>query len=77
MVHAFGDIGVQPLQRKILSHAMKANCEAVRKATKGVIDRDIDEETFELMFIHTFLPYWNKETVKKAKCYIDEKFNIR
>lgn len=77
MVHAFGNTTAESLQRKIKSYLMDRNCEAVRKATVGIIDRDVNEETFELMFIYTFLPYWDKDKIKQVKCDIDENFNIR
>lgn len=77
MIHVYGNTTAKSLQNKIKSYLMERNCEAVRKATVGVIDKSVDDDTFELMFIYTFLPYWCNDRIKQVKCDIDENFNIR
>lgn len=73
----FKNVTTGVIQANIRAAVVDIECQSVRNATKGIIDEYSDEEVFDLMFIHTFIPFWCKDTVGKVKCLLAEKYNIK
>lgn len=51
-------------------------CENILKAKQGEAVAAVDHAIYEMMFIYTFLPYWNIAQRKQKECYLNEKYKI-
>ena len=67
-------ITANELQKRVAKIASKMDCENIKLAKQGKGNKVVDDKIFELMFIHTFLPYWSTDQIKQKECYINSKF---
>lgn len=64
------------LQDRIMQAAVVLDCENIALAKQGKQSESVDEQLFEMMFIHEFLPYWNAGQIKQKECYLNDKYGI-
>jgi len=64
------------LQERIIKVASELDCENIKLAKQGKASDEIDNDLFEMMFIHEFLPYWNTGQIRQKECLLNDKYNI-
>ena len=64
------------IQKRIIAVASKLDCQNIELAKQGKASIKINDALFELMFIHTFIPFWDSSQRRQKECLLKDKYGI-